>query len=119
MLLACDHDSKILCVTLGITGAAGDPLVQRHAEWRRRPGRYFAPVEYLRGDKGMHRTARAVCPNKGNAKLTTEDVNFIFKLAGLRVIAEDAIAILKGRWISMLGICCLITTERDFKAVMD
>lgn len=71
--------------------------MQRHAEWQRQPGRYFAPIEYPLGDKGMHQTARAVCPNKENAALTTENVNFNFPLARLRVIAEDVIGILKGR----------------------
>lgn len=119
LLLACDHDRTILSVTLGFTGAAGDPLVQRHAEWQRQPGRHFAPLEYLLGDKGMHRTARVVCPYKGNAALTTENVNFNFQLARLRVIAEHVIGILKGRWMSLLGLRCQITTEKDFKAAMD
>lgn len=118
LLVATDHQRNIRSATLGFTGAAGDALVQRHAERERQPQLHFSHLEHLLGDKGMDRTAHVACPYKGEAAKTTENVNFNFQLARLRVIAEDVIGLLKGRWESLRKLRTQIAGERDFKLAM-
>lgn len=89
--------------------------MQRHAECERQPQLHFSHLENLLGDKGMHRTAHMVCPYKGEAAKTTKNVNFNFQLARLRVIAEQVIGLLKGRWESLRKLRTQIAGERDFK----
>lgn len=119
LLLATDHERNIIAVTLGFTGAAGDALVQRYADWERHPTRHCGPLEFLLGDKGMHRSVRVACPYMGDAATTTDNENFNWQLARLRVVVEHVIGILTGRWGSLSKLRCQLSGEEDFKFAMD
>lgn len=47
LLVATDHQHNTISATLGFTGAAGDALVQRHAECERQPQLHFSHFENL------------------------------------------------------------------------
>lgn len=47
LLVATDHQRNTISATLGFTGAAGDALVQRHAECERQPQLHFSHFENL------------------------------------------------------------------------
>lgn len=119
LLMATDHQGNIVAVSLGFTGAVGDAIVERHADWQRNPADHFSPLEYLLGDKGMHRSTRVVCPYKGDAAATTENENSNWQLTRLRVVAEHACGILKGRWGSLSKPRCHLGSEEDSKRSMD
>lgn len=119
LLVATDHQRNIISATLGFSGAAGDALAQRHAEWEGQPRLHFSHLEHLLGDKGMPRTARVVCPYKGEAVKTTDNANFNFQLARLRMIAEHVLGVLKGPWESLRKLRAQIASESDLKRAME
>jgi len=113
-LIVCDDQRLIQYYLAGWPGSAHDNRIFKQTGLYQSPEKFFSSIEYLLGDSAFENTWFMVSAYKKPANMTLPREQEVFNsaLAKPRVISEQTIGILKGRFPWLRHIRMHITDDR-------
>eukprot|EP00171_Calliarthron_tuberculosum_P000008 IDg8t1 len=114
-----DLNRRIINVVIGFPGSVHDARVLRAARYSNEAldALHFTGSQYGLGDSAFAPSARIIVPYKKPLCLLSENAEFNTRLARLRILSENTIGILKGRWQSLKNLRLRVRSPADVKKV--